>query len=525
VPTPLPDPIERARNPGYTPRVAELGSLISALEGAVGDDAVALERALARVGAAAVKPVIDALPGAGASARAHLVSVLGRLRDGRAVAALCALLRDAEPIVKRRAASALGRLDADPASEDALLAALPAAALPEQRAIVEALGKIGGPKASSALAQVPRSDVELGRRVENALTLLARRADRANQSSVVLDRPLGAPLTVLASCRSGLSELLLSELSPLGRARRTSASVVELEFGGTLGELFRARTALEWGVRLPLGRGPDLARAIAEALITDDARRVFSAWTFGTPRFRVEFADGGRQRAESWAVARAVRSLSTTLVNDPRGATWEVVVQHRADDPHVVLVPRGFDDPRFSYRCRDVPAASHPTVAAALARAAGARSDDVVWDPFVGSGLELVERARLGPYRRLMGTDIDSRALDAARENLRAAGVAAELALADAAAHRASGVTLILTNPPMGRRVARERDLSKLFEAFLTHAARTLVGGGRLVWLSPLPALTRELGVRVGLRPQVGPPVDMGGFDAELQTLVKNPLR
>jgi hypothetical protein len=524
VPTPPPDLIERIQNPGYTPRVAEVGSLIAALEGAAEDDAVSLERALARVGAAAVEPVIGALPSAGALARAHLVRVLGRLRDGRAVAALCARLGDEEPLVQRRAASALGRLDASSESEQALLAALPAAALPEQRAIVEALGKIGGPEASSALARMARADTELGRRIDNALTLLARRADRGTESAVVLDRSLGASLTVLASCRAGLSELLLSELAPLGSARRVSASVVELVFSGALGELFRARTALEWGVRIPLGHAPDLATAIAEALVTDDARRVFSAWTLGTPRFRLEFAEGGRQRSESWAVARAVRGLSSSLVNDPRGATWEVVVQHRAPVPHLVLVPRGFDDPRFSYRCRDVPAASHPTVAAALARAAGVRNDDVVWDPFVGSGLELVERARLGPYRRLSGTDIDSRALDAARENLRAAGVVAELGLADAAAHRARGVTLILTNPPMGRRVARERDLSKLFEAFLAHAARTLIAGGRLVWLSPLPSLTRELGARVGLRLQVGPPVDMGGFEAELQTLT-NPHR
>jgi 23S rRNA G2445 N2-methylase RlmL len=210
-------------------------------------------------------------------------------------------------------------------------------------------------------------------------------------------------------------------------------------------------------------------------------------------------------------------------VNDPRGATWEVVVQHRAAEPHVVLVPRSFDDPRFSYRRRDVPAASHPTVAAALARAAGVRADDVVWDPFVGSGLELVERARLGPYRRLVGTDIDARALDAARENLRAAGVTAELALADAAAYRPGGVTLVLTNPPMGRRVARERDLPRLLEGFLGQAARVLTPGGKLVWLSPLPALTREVASKLGLRAQAGPPVDMGGFDTELQTLTKAP--
>ena len=39
----------------------------------------------------------------------------------------------------------------------------------------------------------------------------------------------------------------------------------------------------------------------------------------------------------------------------------------------------------------------------------GARADDVVWDPFVGSGTELVERALAGPYARLLGSDTDPR--------------------------------------------------------------------------------------------------------------------
>ncbi|MFY0536671.1 TRM11 family SAM-dependent methyltransferase [Nannocystis pusilla] len=112
-------------------------------------------------------------------------------------------------------------------------------------------------------------------------------------------------------------------------------------------------------------------------------------------------------------------------------------------------------DPRFSYRSGDVPAASHPTIAAALARLAEVRQDDVVWDPFVGSGLELCERGLLGPAASLLGTDLDPRALAVAAANLRNAGLRAELTQADATTHRPAGVTLIVTNPPMGRRVHR----------------------------------------------------------------------
>src|SRR5207344_2651286 len=101
------------------------------------------------------------------------------------------------------------------------------------------------------------------------------------------------------------------------------------------------------------------------------------------------------------------------------------------------------------YRSRDVPAASHPTIAAALARVAGTRNDDVVWDPFCGSALELCERARLGRYAKIIGSDLDAKALVAARANLDAAGAPdAELHVGDALAFTPPvPPTLVITNP------------------------------------------------------------------------------
>src|SRR5690606_4878486 len=152
----------------------------------------------------------------------------------------------------------------------------------------------------------------------------------------------------------------------------------------------------------------------------------------------------------------------------------------------LLLLPRLDPDPRFDYRAADVPGASHPTIAAALARTAQARPTDVVWDPFVGSGLELVERARLGPFERLIGSDLDLRALSAAEKNLKSAHVTRfELVHGDARVLSPRGVNLILTNPPMGRRVVRDGTVGALLEGFVAHAATVLPRGGRLVWLSP----------------------------------------
>ena len=193
---------------------------------------------------------------------------------------------------------------------------------------------------------------------------------------------------------------------------------------------------------------------------------------------------------------------------------------HPSARGRLLLVPKLSPDPRFHYRVSDVSAASNPTIAAALARLGGVRDDDVVWDPFVGSALELVERARLGPYARLIGTDIDPRALRAAAENT-AAVERIELVRADSRQHSPSGVTLILTNPPMGRRVARDGSLRPLLEAFVKHAARLLVPGGRLVWLSPLPELTARVAEQHGLLVRPGPDVDLGGFNARIQAIAR----
>jgi tRNA G10 N-methylase Trm11 len=142
-----------------------------------------------------------------------------------------------------------------------------------------------------------------------------------------------------------------------------------------------------------------------------------------------------------------------------------------------------------------------------------------VWDPFVGSGLELIERARLGSFVRLLGSDIERDALAAAKANLDAAGVSASLELADARSHDPGPVSLIITNPPMGRRVARDASLSDLLCSVVDRAARLLVPGGRLVWLSPLEKVTRDRARAAGLSLLQGPRIDMGGFDAWVQTI------
>jgi tRNA G10 N-methylase Trm11 len=76
-------------------------------------------------------------------------------------------------------------------------------------------------------------------------------------------------------------------------------------------------------------------------------------------------------------------------------------------------------------------------------------------------------------------------------------------------------VDLIVTNPPMGRRLERGRH-GDLLERFVAHAAKVLRPGGRLVWLVPEPRRVYERAEREGLVLLRSFTVDMGGFPAAL---------
>jgi 23S rRNA G2445 N2-methylase RlmL len=522
-------PLDQAvRDPGFTPRARDLDALVTMLRDE--DAAKHAERAIARLGDAAVDGLLARLAAEGPPLRARIVRVLGRFAgDARVRDALVAALGDAAPKTRRNAAIALGHVPVGTAgagaAEEALLAAWEGDPRPEmRRSIAASLGKVGSARSLAVLREAARAqDAELARIAGRAAMMAERTGTRAERGGIDADRPPASPVDVVLVARRGLEQVLAEEargLTALDEVRVAGPGRVRARLVGPLKALFGARTMLAF--RFPLATewvrdGETEQEAIARAVTSDAARAVLATWTVGAVRYRIAWAEGGHRRAATWGVAAAVAQRAQELVNDPTGSLWEVRIETTRRFVDVSLEPRALSDSRFDWRRGDVPAASHPTVAAALARVAGARDDDVVWDPFVGSGAELVERARLGPFRALHGSDVDARALAVARENLAAAGVTADLAQRDALAAAPSGVTLVLTNPPMGRRAVRTAGLAELLDRFVAHAAATLAPGGRLVWLAPWPARARRAAEQAGLRLDVASVVDMGGFDAELQ--------
>lgn len=525
------DLVSRVADAGFTPSVRRLGELLDLLARDDEDDAKNAERAVLRVeaqyAARVVEETVRRARTAERPARGRLTQLAGRLAhegkdaSGAASAWLVEAISDGDPKTRRAAARALGKLERTTAIEAALAAAFDAASHEDDRRVLAlALGKLGGRAAETRLA---------GGGHGKASVIVERELARQTPGEIVPGRAHDRPLEVWFHTRSGLEDVVKEELgAAFAKPRFVAPGIVAAELTGPLARALAVRTAAHVGFPLaPLDKGGDLAEDIVRAVCSAPSLAIFRAFT-STPdgaaiRFRLELARGGHRRAVAWRVAELVRSSSHGLVNDPKASTWEVHVDDVGPQIKVELVPRGYDDDRFAWREDVVAASSHPTIAAALARVAPRSDDDVVWDPFVGAGAELIERARLGSYARLVGTDVDPRAVLAARANLERAGVArAEVEEADAAGVTPEGVTLIVTNPPMGRRVQRGAH-AELLERFVAHAARVLVPGGALVWLVPEPRRIRERAAAAGLEVARAFSVDMGGFSAELAVYVKRP--
>ena len=513
----------RFSDPGFTPARGELDAAITALIEATDDEASAVERALARAGVAAAERARLSLEQAGPAARVRLVRLIARVArefpEPALVAELCARLSDSDAHVQRAALIGLGKLK-QPGLEDVLLDyAARGHAPPEYRSLVEALGKVGGQRAADWLATQSSTDDFTQRVIEKASLMLARTASRPEAAQPVrLDIEWPNAHTLLLTCREGLESVVAEQVQALGSPEISTGRVCLPEYRGALGRALVARSALDIGVQLPLD--PDLGGidSVLDALRRSGLLDWMQKANGCVPRARLDFVDQGHQRAAVWDLQTRLVKENLPLIADPTAASWEICVD--VSRARLDIIPKVFDDPRFAWRVQQLPSASHPTIAAALAHAAGVRPDDVVWDPFVGSGLELIERALLGPYRAMYGSDIDEQALAAARANIATAQIKHVTLLArDATTAPVHDVTLIITNPPLGARLVRDGSLGELLEATLDHGWRALRPGGRWVWLSPMPARTASFAHHLGFDIESRGLVDVGGLKPQLQIL------
>ena len=148
------------------------------------------------------------------------------------------------------------------------------------------------------------------------------------------------------------------------------------------------------------------------------------------------------------------------------------------------------------YKIAHRPGSLRPSIAAAMAWLSEPRDDDIVLDPFCGTGTVLIERAQLGRYRNLIGSDRDSGAIRAARENigprykpieLHEDWDAGALPLADAS------VTKIVSNLPWGIKHGSHAANRRLYADWIAEMNRVLAPKGKMVLLTSEWRLMREL--------------------------------
>lgn len=198
---------------------------------------------------------------------------------------------------------------------------------------------------------------------------------------------------------------------------------------------------------------------------------------------------------------------------------------------------------RRGYRQAVARAPLRETLAAALLLASGWRAQAPLLDPFCGSGTIPIEAALIArriapglaraedrdrPFAftrwqgfdrasfdalvaeargqqlpsspvRIVGSDRDAGAIEAARENATRAGVVADLELQErplSAAEAVGAGGWLVTNPPYGQRIGETGRLRDLYAA-LGRVAHRALPGGRVVMLSADPRLEAQVGIRL----------------------------
>ena len=422
---------------------------------------------------------------------------------------LLSLLQDPAEKIRRYAMTALPKLGAGQAEEAALLNLLrnqPSDR--EKKFLGKSLDKIGGADTLQSLSDLtPQTEQKVKASV----------ARQQEATSVNLEATLDAPVEVRLHCRKGLEQIVREELEANPRTRnfrikeiRDSILIICPSRPFSLGDLFSLRCFGH--AALVLGKSNQPASVIASPL----SQQIFSSFTNGPIRYRLDFLGKGHQRGAIRMLANEVYRLCPHLLNDARHAPWAIEIH---PDGTVELRPRLVPDPRFAYRREDVPAASHPPLAASLARLSGRQQNEIIWDPFCGSGLELIERALLGGVQKIYGTDRSEAAIAITRKNLAAAGVdlPTDLSCCDFREADLTGLSLIMTNPPLGRRVPIASIRQLITDLFYT-AAKSLRPGGRLVLINPLPAAKE---VHPALQLQSRRTVDLGGFTCRMEMYIR----
>jgi 23S rRNA G2445 N2-methylase RlmL len=440
------------------------------------------------------------------------------------------LLHDPCEKIRRYAMAAMPKLGAGPGEEAEILGLLRATGINrEKKFLSQTLEKIAG---IATLRQIEAGGFDL----QTTQKVNARVARSQSPGAISMNSLLSdfKGLRIHLRGRKGLETIVRDEVNETP-AMRGKFRVAEVSGGlvsitplapFTIAGIYTLRCF--GAVGFVLGNVTGHSESIGQwaSLITSPlSQNIFKTFTTGSIRYRLNFVAKGHQRGAVRLVANQAFAACPQILNDARGAPWEISIYPTKQGSYLELSPNLTPDPRLYFRVHDIPAASHPPLAACMARLGGKLNNEIIWDPFCGSGLELIERALLGGVRAVLGTDVSAAAIEIARKNWTAAKIESVQAtftrcdFRDFQQIEALGpetVGLIITNPPMGRRVPVP-DLRALIEDLLSVAAIVLKPGGKLIFPNPVRMETSPRSLKLQSRRIV----DLGGFQCRLEEYQK----
>jgi tRNA (guanine6-N2)-methyltransferase len=279
----------------------------------------------------------------------------------------------------------------------------------------------------------------------------------------------------------------VSQFYPAGQYPGT----LQFAYGGIPHNLLALKTVLSlfWVMRFRVPRPRALLGHQALQLLferSDEIRRFWPKSAFKT----VYLAAAGSESGVMERIAAELAGHNQLSVSHEEGDMlirlrrpldgspgWEVALR---------MAPRPLSV--RSWRVCDLKGALNAAVAQAMVQLTRPRADDIFLNLGCGSGTLLIERASSGPFRDVVGCDIDPAALECARANIGAsrqparihleAWDARSLPLPDAC------VDVVVSDLPFGHDVGSHKANLDLYPLLLKEAARVARPGARTAFLT-----------------------------------------
>ena len=366
---------------------------------------------------------------------------------------------------------------------------------------------------------------------------------------------------LIAKTFQGLEEVLAQELIELG-ANDVQIGRRMVSFSGNQEMMYRANFCLRTAVRIlkPIShfraRNADEVYKAVKEIEWKDILDLDTSFVVDTTVYSTEFRN-------SKFVAYKVKDAIVDYFMEHEGKRPNISVAnpdlrlniHIAEDNCTLSLDSSGESLHLrGYRTATVEAPINEVLAAALIKMSGWKFDCDLIDPFCGSGTILVEAALMarniypGVFRqkfgfenwkdfnpellssifeddsnertfehRIVGSDINLRAVEAALANAKAAGVADLITVEQREIRdfkKPEMPAVLITNPPYGERL-RPEDLSDIYRTLGEKLKREFQGGEAWIISS-----REELFDSMRLRPSFKVPLQNGSLDCELRKYV-----